>query len=1268
MRKQRIVFLLVFVALLTLVAVSCDNSSSPKVYTVTVDYGDGFDKTVKEVKEGDKFTLPEAKTKEGFEFDYYTDEGGGKHNAGEEITVKADMTFTAKWTALYSVKVDNANETDVTETKVRAGENFTLPSEEPEKEGSVFLCYKDAEGNEYKAGASVKVEKSLTFTASWRVKTETSFTVKVDDGTDISTTSVKDGDKFKLPEAKTKEGFEFDCYTDGGGGKHNAGEEITVKADMTFTAKWTALYSVKVDNANGTDVTETKVRAGENFTLPSEEPEKEGSVFLCYKDAEGNEYKAGASVKVEKSLTFTASWRVKTETSFTVKVDDGTDISTTSVKDGDKFTLPHAVERTDYEFISYKCGGSTYKPGDTVTVVSDMTFTAEWARLYTLTVNSNNGTAPVTTKVREGEYTLPSAPEKGSAEFKAWKLGEKEYNAGDKITIESDIEIKALWKQYTVTFRNGDTVVDTKTVESGQPVAETEKTVIKDGYTLTGWSYNSALYDFSTPVTKDIVLEAVWLENGKVTVTLREDGRERIFTIESGTDFEIPSSVVTKKGFTFNNWKRGENVYETGTTISGVTENIVLEAQYTAVKITVTFKYLNADGNSVTTTTSAFDAGTAVPQSEVPEITLPAGAAAIRWRDNSYNNVDITKPLYETTTLTAVFDYQYFTVIFNYNDGGATQDYSLNYVTYGNTIKYQKPSDPVRSGYNFLGWFESLDDGTAFDFDNTKVTGDLTLYAKWDEIAAADSVTLTLKGDEDTEKGISAFSKEYKVKKGTTVWLYDIYDYTTGTPYEITGWKNETETETETEIYAYNRYSSITLNDNMSLSAVWTEKKFGVSFHFEGGKYVIDGVEHTNSYYVDAYWGNTISDVLKGTLTKDDGIYTLDYWALNYYLGERYDVSQKITRNLNLYAVWKTDKTQTVTFNYGYDDRKETKTVTYGTAVTEPVRPVRVGYSFDGWYSDDSPFDFSSEIKSDVSLTAKWTAVSKYTITYMNIDGETVYTTEDVDCGGKAKGVVIPSLSGMEAEGWYRISNDPLCFFDSPYDFSSSVQENMILVPKYIPSENKLLGVWRIMDYSPIDFRKEDGENVFYLTDFVNYGSTTLVKAGTWYYDPETGYLALNAEGINALFINAMNTGYGISEPNTAGERLFRSSYDGRYELKRETPSETVKGTWKGEYNNWKIDLTLADDTYDEQRILYRNSAGEGGTVAKIDTSGNYEVQPNTDKMYEVEEMVSFGNNEKMQVIGTQKTTFQSWLVFAGGSDSIAVGGLLGSDLCILTR
>lgn len=38
---------------------------------------------------------------------------------------------------------------------------------------------------------------------------------------------------------------------------------------------------------------------------------------------------------------------------------------------------------------------------------------------------------------------------------------------------------------------------------------------------------------------------------------------------------------------------------------------------------------------------------------------------------------------------------------------------------------------------------------------------------------------------------------------------------------------------------------------------------------------MVDGNEYTNIYEGDAYWGNTISDVLTGKLTKDGEIYRL---------------------------------------------------------------------------------------------------------------------------------------------------------------------------------------------------------------------------------------------------------------------------------------------------------------------------------------------------------------------------------------------------------
>ncbi len=52
----------------------------------------------------------------------------------------------------------------------------------------------------------------------------------------------------------------------------------------------------------------------------------------------------------------------------------------------------------------------------------------------------------------------------------------------------------------------------------------------------------------------------------------------------------------------------------------------------------------------------------------------------------------------------------------------------------------EKPSDPVKEGYVFLGWFKSLADTEAYDF-SSKVTGNLTLYAKWVKESTACTLT-----------------------------------------------------------------------------------------------------------------------------------------------------------------------------------------------------------------------------------------------------------------------------------------------------------------------------------------------------------------------------------------------------------------------------------------------------------------------------------------------------------------------------------------------
>lgn len=61
--------------------------------------------------------------------------------------------------------------------------------------------------------------------------------------------------------------------------------------------------------------------------------------------------------------------------------------------------------------------------------------------------------------------------------------------------------------------------------------------------------------------------------------------------------------------------------------------------------------------------------------------------------------------------------------------------------------------------------------------------------------------------------------------------------------------------------------------------------------------------------------------------------------------------------------------------------------VNSGDKVSEPTNPTKAGYTFDGWYLEDSLYDFNKEVTSNITLTAKWTInsatpVIDETITY----------------------------------------------------------------------------------------------------------------------------------------------------------------------------------------------------------------------------------------------------------------------------------------------
>ncbi len=66
----------------------------------------------------------------------------------------------------------------------------------------------------------------------------------------------------------------------------------------------------------------------------------------------------------------------------------------------------------------------------------------------------------------------------------------------------------------------------------------------------------------------------------------------------------------------------------------------------------------------------------------------------------------------------------------NFETNGGTEIPTITQLSYGTVMQ---PTDPEKEGYRFKGWFSDKELKNEFDFTNTIITEDITLYAKWEK-------------------------------------------------------------------------------------------------------------------------------------------------------------------------------------------------------------------------------------------------------------------------------------------------------------------------------------------------------------------------------------------------------------------------------------------------------------------------------------------------------------------------------------------------------
>ena len=561
-----------------------------KLCTVTVKYYiDGVADSREKVRSGEDYTLPGSPKKVNSVFGGWNIDGK-TYAPSAAVAVTNDIIAEAKWGSGTdsTITIDyGITGVQPVKTTVDAGDFFTVPVS-PEWKGHTFEGWL-VDGKTYFHPDYVAVEDGMTVTAKWTDL----HTVTVVYGTDYSHSTVKqtveDGEYMTLPVSPQRDGYEFDGWDVGESELHKYPYSIKITENRTITAKWTKLYTVTVKyGIEGLSDTTEYVRDGDTYTLPTV-PAKTGSTCDGWKvgSETGSEKKSvGETITVTGNTTVTASWTDKTihNVTYSIGEEGGSYYSfTVCVYDGDTMEyLEKAYEREGCTIV-WTHDGKSFDIKTKITQDYTTAITGTYTPIqFTVKFDSGEGGSAVDDEtVNYGEaVTKPDNPTKTGYTFKGWTLSGSDYLFDTPVM--SDITLTAVWEinSYKVTFdsKGGGDITSQSVKYQGCATEPADPT--KEGATFQYWMLNGTKFEFSTPVTEDITLEAKWnITTYTVTFDINMSGASEpsTQTIEYGRKIYVPQ-VGIYNGKAMTGWfDESGNRFDLNTS---VTANYKLKAEW----------------------------------------------------------------------------------------------------------------------------------------------------------------------------------------------------------------------------------------------------------------------------------------------------------------------------------------------------------------------------------------------------------------------------------------------------------------------------------------------------------------------------------------------------------------------------------------------------------------------------------------------------------------------------------------------------------------
>jgi len=533
---------------------------------------------------------------------------------------------------------------------------------------------------------------------------------------------------------------------------------------------------------------------------------------------------------------------------------------------------------------------------------------------------------------------------------------------------------------------------------------------IRNGYEFDGWFTDEALtapFTIAVLLTQqsEIVLYAKWTEIlNSFTMTFETNGGTTIapITLVAGATITPPEDP-TKTGFTFGGWFSDVGLLTAYTITTMPNANITLYAKWNEVIVTATLTFETNGGSLIAPITQ--NAGTLIT---APTNPTKAGYTFGGW----YSDVALTTVYTfgnmptSNFTIYAKWTANNYTITFEENGGSVVTDITQAYLS---TVT--APSNPTRDGYTFGGWYSDVALTTAYTFGTMPMNG-ITLYAKWTIrnytiIFEENGGSLT---PDITQPYLSVVTEPaHPTREG----------YTFG------GWYNDM--SFTTGLYVFD---SMPLHGR-TLYAKWTANTYTITFIENGGSDVTDITQDYGTTLIIPVPVKTYH-VFDGWFTDVD--LTVPFTHVNMPLG-----------GATLYAKY-TQNEYTLTWHDG-SMTPLVQVYGLGQSITPPSDPIKVGYTFGGWFKDQlhlEPFDITVMTANDINAYAKWT-INFYTVVYNTHGGDFLIDDELVPYMSEVPYPGTITKQGMIFDGWY--ADDA---YTIPFDFESMPAANITIHAKWI--------------------------------------------------------------------------------------------------------------------------------------------------------------------------------------------------------------------------